>query len=900
MSTACDVGNRQDSSGQEIRVSAAGWKPGTYEIQAYAGGLKIGAEPFDVAFETNDGVEPNLWVEGDSRTALTPYAEDPNKEGRGYAPNPQIGERVVLVIPVEFTDAQFDPSLDLDTYLHEAFDDGRPHPHNSGNVSLVSYWLEMSGERMKFRPFIQKTVVLDRRTPFTSNVREITQQAVSELGVRGLAQGYADGFTHQDWGSVDSIAFVFPGKRFDQNKPEICDGLDNDGDGLADEDANCTPGPPVAICGDGLISPGEPCDTGTPDDKFDDGCDGTEAPDPENPGETKLVCRYNNIQVVWPAGFTQTLMLPNDTSKTLPLVRLDMLWAEQQGLQNREGFVSVTIHEFGHVLGLRDHYKRLAPTLGLLDVMAHQSTFAGLNLSDRMRLGWVDPEQVPLMDNSSPFSQAYDISPLNPGQFKNDVLGVEFLLASGHSIFWSMRTRLQDAIGDQYFNVDRPEASFYSDPTEKLFLGTDSIANPTNTSISRASVILAPADPTLSGTGSNLSRVQAGETWHMHDLNNFMILSVEPINVTSTSATLNLEYHVADPARIPGPDLNILPWPSGSARYQSPDIEVRSPAWIANREEAKANIPEINVENTVVVTVHNSTDITAQDVNVSLYAVPFGTGATELQYDLLGTTIIDEVPANGQATAEFIWAPDGSYDHVCLKAEIAQNNIHDDTSNNVAKSNYVGLSSGSSSPADLNKFTLTITNPFDQAVLGHPVITVDSGRFRAFMDRRTVDLDVGESQRISVRYHFIGDFAAEFGETLFGVPQTNIDMTAEFDVPDGADHLSVPSLEGATARIRTGFKTYVTVDRIPSVNPNEPIEFPGHVARVTDDSPVPDGGRLLACIWRGDSIADECEQVEVGGGGEWNWTTFGPWTKARFHFITNDEDLESPHVEVQP
>ncbi|MEZ4458674.1 MAG: hypothetical protein R3E66_02890 [bacterium] len=162
-----------------------------------------------------------------------------------------------------------------------------------------------------------------------------------------------------------------------------------------------------------------------------------------------------------------------------------------------------------------------------------------------------------------------------------------------------------------------------------------------------------------------------------------------------------------------------------------------------------------------------------------------------------------------------------------------------------------------------------------------------------------MDLDAGKSRQISVRYHFIGDFAAEFGETLFEVPQTNIDMTAEFDVPDDGHHLSVPTLEGATARIRTGFKTYVTVDRIPSINANEPIRFDGHVARVTDDSPVPEGGKLLACIWRGDTTADECEQVDVHGG-EWSWPTMGPWTKARFYFITNDEDLESPRVEVQP
>jgi hypothetical protein len=867
-------------------IVAAGWKPGQYEIHASEGGHLLGVEPFELSFETNDPVDPNMWLEGDSRTRLVPYAQTFDEDPRGYINAPQIGERNVLIIPVEFSDARFDPSLDLMPFLHESFVDGRPHPFAAGKVSVVSYWLEVSGRKLKFRPFIQDIVQLNRRTPVSSDIRGLDQQVVSALGVRGLASGYADGFTQQDWATLDAIAFVFPGKRFDGNpSSEVCDGLDNDLDGTADNDPSCQIGPMLAVCGDGLISPGEECDS-TVDDFFDDGC-----------FNNKGTCSFKKVRIVWPSKYSNLLQLPNGTSKQMPLVKLDARWQEYVGGTTPDKFTSVAIHEFGHLLGLPDNYLGSTPSMASLDIMDAQDALPSLNLSDRLRLNWVDPSQVPLMDNNSPFLSSYDISPLNLLTYPDDNLGIEFKLAPGHSIFWSMRTSALGAITDRYFQANQHDSSFFTSPLEKLFVGTDRITNYSNTSISRAPVIMAPPDFSLSGSGRDLSRIKAGETWEMSDANDFMILSVEPTNITTNSAVLNVAYRVADPARIPGADLNIRPWPSENARYQSPDIEVRSPAWILNEPETHDNTPKLNARNKVVVTVHNSTDIPAFDVEVSVSVVPYGTGNPV--YDLLGKAVIDEVPANGQATATLYWRPDGSYDHVCLKAQITPNNIHDDETNNIAKSNYISLASGSSSPGDLNEFGLTVTNFFDHSTIGYPIVSVDESHFRTFLDRRSVALDPGQSKEIGIRYHFIGDFAAEFGETLFNIPETKVDMTAEFDVLEGGNLMSVPSLEGATAKIRAGFKTYVQLDRIPSVNPNEPIHFDGIVTRVTDDSPVPDGGKLLACIWRDDIVADECEQILVHHG-EWSWSTIGPWTKADFQFITNGEDLASPILEVQP
>ena len=298
------------------------------------------------------------------------------------------------------------------------------------------------------------------------------------------------------------------------------------------------------------------------------------------------------------------------------------------------------------------------------------------------------------------------------------------------------------------------------------------------------------------------------------------------------------------------------------------------------------------------VTVHNGSPVAAEAVEVSVFAMPFNVGNVEA-YDVLGTVVIPEVPAGGSEVAEFVWAPDGSYDHVCLRAVITPNNTQDDQLNNMAQSNYVGLSSGSSSPADLNTLTVTLANAFDQGVTAFPIVDVHETRFRVFLDRRSVELNAGASEQIQVRYQFVGDFAEEYGETLFDVPQSNVDFTAEFDRRVEDTTLSVPSFEGATVNVRAGFKTYVGVDNVPPNNPNEPIAFVGDVLRVTDDSPVPDGGKLLACIWRGGNVADLCELVEVHGG-EWEWRTVGPWTKASFEFTGHDEDLASPSAEVSP
>ncbi|MGJ6981673.1 hypothetical protein ACSDQ9_14280 [Aestuariimicrobium soli] len=386
-------------------------------------------------------------------------------------------------------------------------------------------------------------------------------------------------------------------------------------------------------------------------------------------------------------------------------------------------------HELGHTLGLPDLYsfpEYSADVDGRLttdwDMMAgSRDRLPHYTISNKMRMGWVDPAHLKLY-NFSGSSAVAENTTLHAAELGAPPAGrsraIEIRLGDGWNYYVEYR-------------AIQPGADTDALVTDRRVVITDVTSETFAAPMARPPIIFVRND--LDGDGRLLG---TGGDYDEKDPGTQMDLKIEVVSTAADNAVVRVSYGSNGK-----PEPGIRPW-TGGPTWQSPDIEVRNAKSAADPAHF-TNVPWLGHDNTLVAKVRNSGDLLARGVTVDFFVTEYTTG--DGPWQLLGTDVRDIGPG---ATTEFSagWAPSSaSGRHYCVIVRIrlyqdpgnlavVDNNIF----NNEARSNYTRFISASASPSGRVGAEVLLANPFADEALVHARVEQTHPQHRLFVDHTWV------------------------------------------------------------------------------------------------------------------------------------------------------------------
>ena len=165
----------------------------------------------------------------------------------------------------------------------------------------------------------------------------------------------------------------------------------------------------------------------------------------------------------WGTTFTTADVTPGNPSgrRNLGVIAMPQRW-DATDIDGRRIHTTLS-HEFGHNLGLGDHYVDSsvgsaisAREMGAWDLMAREGRFPQVCIVHRMMLGWVPEGWVESFDFSrrtAPIDQTFSLHPLEPGSPSSGRRsGIEIRIANGWNYYFEYRVAQPAQIGDR--NLD--------------------------------------------------------------------------------------------------------------------------------------------------------------------------------------------------------------------------------------------------------------------------------------------------------------------------------------------------------------------------------------------------------------------------------------------------------------
>ncbi|MGM0556831.1 MAG: immune inhibitor A domain-containing protein [Myxococcota bacterium] len=813
----------------------AGWMPGDYTLEAYAGGQKVSETKFTVTTDwPNRDQGPPMWLTGDTRGAYGTGGfafggGNPGVESYGF--REQTGTRDVLLLFVEFDNADFS-GIDVDDAKQNWMDhaqNGILDPNTGNQNSAAEFWSEVSGGRLSVNFDVVGPVDISGdmedwwvRKDWRTDLGQAAVSKVLEIDEDG------DDEPDVDLTEFDSIVFVAPTLQLpsqpacqeSNDGEEICDGRDNDCDGDIDakdsEIDECNSDPE---CGDGEVDPGEACDDGN--DFPWDYCDNE--------------CNIKSQHYPWPRASGATLTINDGEQKRFGVVQMPEDWGD--GLRSNRAIYETLAHELGHNLGLPDLYDGDAGHVRPVDdwtMMASDWQFPHITASERYVLGWIDEDQIFTFNPGSSSTTSVTLSPietLSSGETTENA-ALEVRLADGWNYYFEYRLGQSGQIADRRTPIPQPPAS------EGTVIGTDHNKGYRDSPVTRRRITMVPVDPNFDGPD-----LDVGEEYRRRDWQGDKDFKVAFTSGDTSQAVLDVDYGVLQP------DPSIRTWPDGDRRWQSPDIRVENAKNDEDAENSEAweNIPWAEHNNTIVATVRNNGSVDAPGTTVRFYAKDFTTDE-DGPATFLGSETAD-VAVGSEVDFEFSgWRPP-SDGHYCVVAEIDlyQNQdtfeVEMTERNNRAQSNYSAVYSVSSSPATREKAYINVRNPYEEEA----VVFLDSRQthdhFRTYISSRWVRLNPNETRQVPVMFEYSEDFTSNYREFEEYEPRNEVEISAwavDPSVPFYGQERTPQQLAGANFEIRAGYETEVDMERIPEPDARE-LNFMGVVRNVALENVVTRG-----------------------------------------------------------
>ncbi|MEA2998195.1 MAG: hypothetical protein QOK17_28 [Sphingomonadales bacterium] len=413
-------------------------------------------------------------------------------------------------------------------------------------------------------------------------------------------------------------------------------------------------------------------------------------------------------------------------------------------------------HELHHNFGLADQYTPAVQgdtsgsfrNVGGWDLMDYEGNLAHCSLFHKLALGWlIDPaasaadrdKVVRSIDFSKvgQGSETVKIAPLElplPAGFHH---GLEIRISSNRNYYFEYRRRDPALVGDRLLLE------------QDVVVGIDAMRDPGGLLAARPQLLLLSSDP--DGDSSVLGKNEDYEQTDIVGGDVPMALRVEVVDLQPSHAELKATFEVQ---AYPNPSLT--PWNTIPDRWwQSPDIEVRN-----DRTEADptnyANKLWLGHPNTIVARVTNNGGADAPGVKLS-FAVKDFTLAGGAETPIGGD--VKDVPAGTEV--EFTTAftpPAGAAEdaHYCIVARIApyltpgSATLESDVYDNIAQSNYAGLTSVMASPPTRPATHVHVSNPFDAPTRVHVLPSQQHGGFISYLSARWLRLGAKAERKIAV------------------------------------------------------------------------------------------------------------------------------------------------------
>lgn len=572
--------------------------------------------------------------------------------------------------------------------------------------------------------------------------------------------------------------------------------------------------------------------------------------------------------------------------------------------------IDVALHEFGHALGLPDLYRQPPERDQMsLDPMGGQILrFPHFSMYHKIRLGWVELDQVKIFDVSEPGMEAVTLirSSLATEEVGHRPLGealAGYRLAPRLYYLWEHRhlpTEHSPGMSEQHLlrepavwgtelNRGRPPG----DRTSPLYLLQKDNGD--------GYVLHAP--------GMKYLELDAG------DLKNRYPLQVTLASIDEGTADLNFTHN--ESLR---PEPHIRPWKeAGRLAYKSDDVSVRN---ARNWDEVRLEWTNpdwmwdalIDGPNRIVARVHNAGKVDAPGVKVVFLQVEWGAGQEEQDWQLVSVETVD-IPAMSTVEVESQpWFPrseSGVTDrsHYCLRAILTGDEndwkrpysvpgyepplLEANPDNNLAQSNIAMRYSSTASPSERVVVPFRVHNRFEDARTFRIEVTQDNPLFRTYVEHRWVEVPGKGHRDVMVYSEYVEDGSSDEDIDSFRDLPNHVNIKATTLLGD--DEFSVG---GSTLLVRRGDRTEIAEFSATPIAGSSDLLIQGVVRNVGTGGAAPESVVVLSLIAED---ADPLVERVVMQGGQFQAVVPGEgWEQVRALYVPPEGFAESSAVVNNP